>query len=252
MKKYIIDIIIISSILLLIPVLILESQKKQVIKTIVEQVTEYKYIEKEKPTYEYLKSVTVRILGELPPKMDENGSIRLPLKWNGTGVIIKVDKKKQVTYILTNAHVTTKNKDTILYIKNGDRIINAQLIKYHKHLDMAVIKVGLVLDNKTAIKGYANIKPQESVYLVGFHLGKPYIYGEGVFSGYNPLYGVIQLPVLYGNSGSGVFNKNGQLIGIVFAGEIYNSTGGMDVAHGLIVETYNIKMFLRGLGLLDE
>lgn len=252
MKKYIIDVVIIVSFLLLIPFVILKDKKVQVMKTTIEKVVEYKYIEKEKPTYEYLKSVTVRILGKIPQKTNENGSIRIKQTWGGTGVIIKVDKEKEITYILTNSHVATKNKEALLYIKNGERLINAQVIKHHKYLDIAVISVGLILDNKKEIKGYTNIKPQEEVYLVGFHLSKPYLYGEGVFAGYKQMYGVIQVPVLFGNSGSGVFDKNGKLVGIVFAGEIYNKTGAVDVAHGLIVETYNIKIFLRELGLLQE
>ena len=252
MKKYIIDITIFVALLLIMPILIADTQKKPVVKTIVEKPVEYKYIEKEKPTYKYLKSVTVRIKGEIPIKINNDKSIRVPQKWGGTGVIIKIDKDKQETYILTNAHVTTKNKEAILMVEDVDRLIYAQVVKYHKYLDLAVIKIGVLLDNKNVIKGYSNIKPQKEVYLVGHHLGKAYLYGEGVFAGYRGMYGIIQLPVLFGDSGSGVFNIDGKLVGIVFAGEIYNSKGAIDVAHGMIIETYNIKIFLRKLGLLDE
>lgn len=242
--------LVITTIIMLLAIIFIKPKTEPTIIT--KTIIKYREVEEIKPTYEYLKSVTVRIFGYLPQKTDESGTTRIQQKWSGTGVVIKIDRKKQITYILTNAHVVTEEEDTIIVIEDGDRLVNAQVIKRHKYLDLAVIKIGTLLNNKIEIKGCANSKPQDKIYLAGHHLGKKYLYGEGVFAGYRGYSGIIQAPVLFGNSGSGVFDKYGKLVGIVFAGEVYNDLGSMDVAHGMIVETYNIKMFLRELGLLKE
>ena len=91
--------------------------------------------------------------------------------------------------------------------------------------------------------------PQDELYLVGHHLGRKYVYGEGVFAGYQGVYDIIQIPTLYGNSGTGVCNKNGELIGVVFA---INGIGYFDVdcAHGIAINGLSVQLFLEKLGLL--
>ena len=77
------------------------------------------------------------------------------------------------------------------------------------------------------------------------------MYGEGVFSGYDRFFDVIQIPCLYGNSGSGVINKDGELVAVVFAISMYNWFGGADVAHAIAVDGLSVEMFLERLDLLN-
>jgi len=207
-----------------------------------------------KPSYDYLKSVTVVIYGKgeetsdslkdkfRTEKDEEDGHV----KWMGTGVVIQVTSK--YTYILTNAHVTgNKMTDVTLYVQNEIMKIEAQYVKVHKNVDLAVIRVRGHLIGKRVIKGMAIAHPQDRVYLVGNYLAHIYTYGEGVFAGYNDEDDIIQLPCLFGDSGSGVFNKDGRLVALVegIEGQII---GGLfplvDVAHALCVDSASIELFL--------
>jgi len=208
-----------------------------------------------KPSYEYLKSVTVVIKGKTPANPVKG---QIAQSWLGTGVIVKIEKPDycialenyycpDYTYILTNAHVAGKAHENVqLYVENEDGLKSADVIKFHPKLDLALIRVYGELKGKRAIKGLSISKPQEPVYLVGHHLGRKYIYGEGVFAGYDRIYDVVQIPTLFGDSGSGVFNKDGKMVSLVFAVSSYGFLG-VDVAHGIAVDGLSIKIFLKDL-----
>ena len=216
-------------------------------------------IEDEKPSYEYLKSVTVLIEGRAI--IDESFLMSLfsdefyyeevgekTVGWTGTGVVIKEDY--EYTYILTNAHVAGKGKqDVSLYIDTGTKKRPAEIVEYHGTLDMAVLKVKGVLENKRPVEGFNVAKPSDPMYLVGHHLGREYIYGEGVFAGYDGLYDIIQIPCLYGNSGSGIMNKDGELVALVFAISKFDYFS-VDVAHAIAVDGESIKLYLEKLNLI--
>ncbi|KKK54268.1 hypothetical protein LCGC14_3086470, partial [marine sediment metagenome] len=96
------------------------------------------------------------------------------------------------------------------------------VIRTHPKYDVALIMVEIFFKDKTKVKGFAIAKPQDKLYLVGHHLGRPYTYGEGVFAGYdddtkdNLIYDIIQIPTLFGNSGSAVFDKDGDVVSMAF------------------------------------
>lgn len=212
-----------------------------------------------KPSYDYLKSVTVLIhgVGDYPSNMNEEDlrdlkrkyqieeEINETVQWMGTGVIVKI--KDGYTYILTNAHVTGNElENVVLFVENEQQKVEAELVERHTKLDIAVIKVKGRLKDKTVIKGVAQAKPQDKIYLVGHHLGTTYIYGEGVFAGYVSVYDKLQVPCMRGNSGSGVFDKNGKLIAIVFAisGQQIGFFPVYDVAHAIAIDGLSIEIFL--------
>jgi len=210
-----------------------------------------------RPSYEYLKSVTVLIygVGEYPPEtndeMRQNRKYGRTLKenntveWIGTGVIVKI--KNGYTYILTNAHVVGNDMINVsVFVKDEYKKLEAEVIKCHQRLDMSLIKIKGKLGNKQVIKGFSIAKPQDKLYLVGHYLGNPYTYGEGVFAGYNGIYDIIQVPCLWGNSGSGVFNKNEQLVALIFAipCETVIIFPVFDVSHALAVDGLSIKLFI--------
>ena len=191
------------------------------------------------PSYNYLKSVTVYIRGT-----------SLNKGWAGTGIIVK--SRTFNTYILTNAHIVGKGRENVtLYIEDGYKTKLATVVKIHDKLDLALIKINERLKGKQPIRGISiRTKPQDKVYLVGHHLGRKYVYGEGVFAGYEGANDIIQIPVLFGNSGSGVFDKNGKLVSLIFA---INQIGLVDVdcAHGLGIDSLNIWLFLKTAGVYN-
>jgi hypothetical protein len=210
---------------------------------------------KTKPTYEELKAHTVYVIGCSKQDSEEN-NLTYPITndeqcWSGTGVIVKITDTE--TFILTNNHVAGKNQETVkLYVENKN--IQANVVKYNNYVDLAVIKIEGKLENKTAIPGLAYVNIQDPVYVVGHPLGIKNVYSEGVMAGYIGISMLIQVPCIYGNSGSGVYDKNGNLVGLVYALEMYRGFLGIPMAritHSIVVDITSIKVFLTDLGLLD-
>lgn len=213
-----------------------------------------------KPSYEEIKSHSVWIEG-CSNNSNRDDEVSYPVNdssscWGGTGVVIKI--KNNETYILTNNHVSGKGEKNVkLYVKNDvtDKLIKAEIVAQHTTVDAAVIKIATVLPNKKVIPGIASTQIQDPVYVVGNPLGVRDIYTEGIVAGYEGIDLLIQMPCIYGNSGSGVFNKDGKLVGLVYALEVYPGFMGIPearITHSLVVDNLSIKMFLKDLGLYNE
>jgi S1-C subfamily serine protease len=213
----------------------------------------------EKPTYEEIRSHSVWIEGCSGGK-DHDNEVSFPVGengmcWGGTGVVIKVTDTD--TYILTNNHVTGKGqKDVKLYVENDKihKLVKAEIIAQHSTVDAAVIKIKSELPNKKAIPGIATAQIQDPVYVVGNPLAIRDVYTEGIVAGYEGVSMLIQMPCIYGNSGSGVFNQRGQLVGLVFALEMYHGFMGIPearITHSLVVDSVSIRTFLKDLGLYE-
>lgn len=222
-----------------------------------------------KPTYKYLRSVTVFIetkkkdfMDEITEKIIKIAPDLIHLNDNkiqpdgaGTGVIVKIDK--EYTYILTNKHVArgllpdNKEGSKILLMisevqKNRQR---AELVQFHPTEDLALIRIKGKINNKQVINGIAYPNIAEKVYSVGQSLWRPYTYSEGVFSGTILYHDVYELSIMPGCSGSGVFNKYGELLGLVYS--FANSNNGIkDICHSNAVKAIYIKQFLQENNIL--
>jgi len=177
-----------------------------------------------KPTYKYLKSVTVFIIGEIAnlPKneqSEENNNESFQEKkisgWCGTGVIVKMDDTG--TYILTNKHVAGgyQTNPVKIFIWHDGKKRHCQIVKLHDSQDLALLKISERLKNKQVVKGIAYPEITEKVYTVGHSLGRPFLYEEGIYSGTSFFYDIYQLPCIGGQSGSGIFNKDGLILGLI-------------------------------------
>jgi S1-C subfamily serine protease len=187
-----------------------------------------------RPSYEDLKSHCVYIRGEV------DGT-----KWLGTGFVIANDRNSAT--IVTNAHVAggDQSATTKLTIENGDTFVEATFVAKHPSEDIAILYVDRGLTGKTAISGFAYPSISEPVFIVGHHLGKKYTYGEGVWAGYAPGCGIVQIPALYGNSGSAVYNAAGKVVGIVFAIEVYSEAGDVDTTHACVIDSITLVNFIN-------
>jgi len=170
----------------------------------------------QKPTYEYLKSITVYLKGKPKDPTAEHG------RWGGTGLIIKVTNDE--TYLLTNKHMCEWEEDSICYAYDVDTKTEypITLVKSNNFdEDIQVVKFSGHIPGKQAVKGVADSVIQEPVFLCGQNNGTPFVYGEGVVAG---VWGdhdlLIQISSTHGNSGSGIINKDGYLVGLVYAGQI--------------------------------
>jgi hypothetical protein len=212
-----------------------------------------------KPTYEEIRSHSVWIEG-CAGGADHDGEVSFPVGdesgcWGGTGVVIKTGYNE--SYILTNNHVAGKGeKDVKLYVENDKthKLVKAVIVAQYKTVDAAVIKIYTTLPGKKAISGIATANVQDPVYVVGNPLGVRDVYSEGVVAGYESESMLLQMPCIYGNSGSGVFNQDGKLVGLVYALEMYPGFLGIPearITHSLVVDSVSIRTFLKDLGLYE-
>ena len=212
-----------------------------------------------KPTYEEIRAHSVWIEGCSGGK-DHDNEVSFPIGeeggcWGGTGSIIKVTDTE--TYILTNNHVSGKGQtDVKLYVENDvtHKLVKAEIVAQHTSVDVAVIKISAQLPGKKAIPGITTAHIQEPVYVVGNPLGVRDVYAEGVVAGYEGVDLLLQMPCIYGSSGSGVFNSSGKLVGVVYALEGYSGFMGIPevrITHSLVVDSVSIKVFLKDLGLYE-
>lgn len=147
-------------------------------------------------------------------------------QWTGTGFALK-DK-----YIVTNYHVIDGANEIQIFGINGDfnKSYNAVVAGFDKTNDLALLKVA---DSQS--KGFLNIPYSintttsdvgEDIYVLGYPLtttmGDEVKLTTGVISSKTGFQGDVALyqisaPIQPGNSGGPLFDKNGNVIGIVSA-----------------------------------
>jgi S1-C subfamily serine protease len=192
---------------------------------------------KKKPSIEYLDSITVLII--VKEKADATEG-RL-----STGVVIK--QTDDNTYIVTNKHACDPEK--ICYVKEGEDEYPVQVVKRNEAgFDVQVVKVAGKIKGKVPVKGLADIERGDKIYVMGHNLGRPFLYAEGVVAGFekdetSDL--IIASPTAPGNSGSGVIDTEGRLVGLVYAGRLINMFQ-MDLTHGICINSKSLRLFLVG------
>jgi S1-C subfamily serine protease len=203
----------------------------------------------QKPSYEYLKNITVRIEAK-EVIADADGHHH---GWLGTGAILAITK--DYTYILTNRHVVAQFGDGThnYYVKYEDNKYPFDVLKISKNeaVDLALVRIKGSIPGKVAVIGFADSKPQDPIFSVGENLGRLSIYAEGTVSGFDATSNdelVVGMPSAPGDSGSPIINKDGKLIGLLYAGSIIDQEGirMMDTTHGLCVPIKSILLFLAG------
>jgi len=181
----------------------------------------------------------------------------------GSGTVVSVSEGQ--TYILTCAHVVADVVEAALTQKQsspaliGYEIENergyetgnvryaAEIIKYDAINDMALLKMDWVDANLDVI-AIANTYPQKGdvVYSVGNPLGVMKTISRGILSNHKEGFYFSDNTTTFGNSGGGLYNKNGELIGIPSNVMGYSFFGIPESSLGLSIDLYRIKEFLRG------
>ena len=142
----------------------------------------------------------------------------------GAGVLISPSG-----YILTNRHVVHKAETVTVTGRNGSTYDGTVLWASRGGVDVALVKVNV--DAPTGdlrLPGWATVTHAplrcdgvnvgETVYAVGHPLGKEWSITFGYVSGFNDADGVphtqLDVTILPGNSGGGLFDKAGRLVGL--------------------------------------
>ena len=212
----------------------LNSERNRLIEEQIDEKLKKVEAKEVKPTFEYLKSVTVRILN-IKDITSGMGSI-------GTGSIIKVTE--DYTYIITNRHVAPIDANLIMVEKN-DRKYKAEVLKNAYSRDLSLIRITGKIPNTNVVKGLTKTKEQDKIYSVGMYNGFQDIYSEGTVAGMTPNGSrLINMPSLYGCSGSGIFNSEGEMVAVLYAITAYGPLG-VDTAKAWCVPFIAIYTFLE-------
>jgi len=119
--------------------------------------------------------------------------------------------------LLTNCHVF-KNKSFIIIIQ-GKKVVRAMLAGKDEISDMCVLSSNdFNLAPVAAIRKFSDLAVGETVYTIGTPVGLQQTLGVGIISGLRRYKGLMLIqttaPISSGSSGGGLFDSNGNLIGI--------------------------------------
>ncbi len=165
---------------------------------------------------------------------------------SGSGVIITSDG-----YIITNNHVVSGAEKIKVYLQDGAEY-EAQLVGADSYTDLAVIKIDAENLSAATIGVSGNLMVGDTIYAIGNPLGvlatsvsKGIISGldrEVTIDGQQMTLMQVNASVNPGNSGGGLFNAAGELIGIVNSKASGDDVEGigfaipMDTAKGVITD----------------
>jgi S1-C subfamily serine protease len=187
-----------------------------------------------------------------------NGNVIVSgLEGSGAGTIIK--KTDTEMYILTCYHVVNDIIELneigvpigviIGYVKLdynynvvGKILYGAEVIKYDKEVDLALLKTN-ISDNELVEIKIAELEPEKGdiLYSIGTPLGLPRTISKGILANYYENYYIFDGTTTFGNSGGGLYNIRGELVGVpaqvfVYAKEIPESGLGMAINLKVIKE----------------
>ena len=164
----------------------------------------------------------------------ESGETTSETVGSGSGVIITADG-----YIVTNSHVVSGGETIKVHLEDGTEY-TATLIADDTYTDLAVIKIDAENLPAAVLGNSGDMLVCDEVYAIGNPLG---VYAgsvsEGIISGLDrivPIDGVemtlmqTTAAVNPGNSGGGLFNSRGELIGIVNAKSSGSDVEGLGFA----------------------
>lgn len=173
---------------------------------------------------------------------------------SGSGVVINTDD--EYVYVVTNRHVVaTKPSNYQLFYNNIEVLfsdytrVKGTLIAAASSIDVAVIKIAknnLLADYELPVvkNSFTDISIGDSVFAVGSPLGQNHAFSAS-FGSISNLYNTkvdfvnaglgyyypiqIDAAVNPGNSGGGLFNSNGELIGMIQGGRTTSTEGGTTI-----------------------
>lgn len=199
-----------------------------------------------KPSYDYLKSVTVYMV--TPQDIIVGTSVKGQKASVGTGTIVK--QRDGYSYILTNKHICDVENKDLCYIALGaepDNLVKLEYVdRVEADYDLSLWRTNKKLPGKRAIKGLSTVFRQERIFSVGNYLGSPFVYTEGTYGGKRDNDDILNASCAFGCSGSGVFNSDGELVSVVFAGSQIG-VFQVETAKILGVSSDVIRLFLKDL-----
>lgn len=134
----------------------------------------------------------------------------------GSGIVINQN------VVLTNAHVVGNNPIVLLSFDNGDAI-QGRVVDVNPQLDLALVKARVPETIRPVTINAKPVNEGAEIVVLGYGLGV-FSTTQGIVSGLNRQIEINASPLIQidaavngGNSGGGLFNNQGQLVGVICA-----------------------------------
>ena len=156
----------------------------------------------------------------------------------GSGIVVRVEpaiKGYEKVFILTANHAVKDVLIPVDYLKGMSNVVSADVFgiwKADEDRDIAVI-VGLVrtgIAKPAIISETGQFDIGDKLYASGVPMGLTSI-TSGIASSKNGPVGIYSGGVTFGNSGGGVFNEKGELVGIITKVAVQKTPATMPVYH---------------------
>ncbi len=126
-------------------------------------------------------------------------------------------------WILTNAHVVQGTEQLDVVLHDGRKLVGQVAERASDQLDLALVKVPLSGANHLVPKSTAELAVGNWVASIGHNEGGIWTYNTGMVSNIYPTATgrdifQTQIPLNPGSSGGPIFNRQGEVVGIVTAG----------------------------------
>lgn len=151
-------------------------------------------------------------------------------------------------YVVTNHHVIAEGSTFRVIARNG-QVIPARVVAADDQVDLAILGLRSALTTSAPIGDSDTLRPGEFVVVIGNPLGDfPGSVTIGVVSGLRDLgrHGqVLQLDAAIspGSSGSPVFNRRGEVIGVIFGSSSREEAQNLNLA----VPSNQVRRLMAGL-----
>lgn len=131
----------------------------------------------------------------------------------GSGVILSSDGT-----IVTNYHVIEGASSLVVTFNDGSTYKGAVYVQdYNIGTDLAILKINKSGLRPAVIGDSRNLKQGESIVVIGSPYGLFNSVTEGIISAIRPQDIQVSAAINHGNSGGGLFNSQGKLVGITYA-----------------------------------